>query len=199
MQNLGYGGFYTIPTQAMKYKATSRLLGSSVGHDPAGNNVLQNEIFDPQHHLRRCGELHCAPVPGQHDPADRMDPAAKRSEPVPAHRTSRSSTGTSDNDYYTPLLEVWTPIRATAASTTGIDDKNSMFGSFSWSNTEQDQRAAVPGRARRRKFLWQSARRIWAATRSWVIPALVPVHHFRDARRLQPSGYRRASGQPRHG
>ena len=47
IQNLGYGGFYTIPTQAMVHGDFSSLLGGQVGTDALGRPVLQNQIFDP--------------------------------------------------------------------------------------------------------------------------------------------------------
>ena len=47
MQNLGFGGFYTIPTPAM-VKSFAGLLGGAIGNDPiTGNPILQNETFDP--------------------------------------------------------------------------------------------------------------------------------------------------------
>ncbi len=46
INNLGYGGFYTIPTPQMLNGDFSRLLGGSVG-TINGVNVLQNQIFDP--------------------------------------------------------------------------------------------------------------------------------------------------------
>src|SRR6202161_3556711 len=48
IQNLGYGGFYTIPTPAEVQGNFSGLLGGQIGTDPVtGNPILQNEIFDP--------------------------------------------------------------------------------------------------------------------------------------------------------
>src|ERR1022692_169992 len=48
VQNLGYGQFETIPTQAEVKGNFSALLGPASGKDPiTGNSILQNEIFDP--------------------------------------------------------------------------------------------------------------------------------------------------------
>ena len=47
VQNLGFGGFYTIPTQAMARGDFSQLLGPSIG-TVNGQNILQNQIFDPR-------------------------------------------------------------------------------------------------------------------------------------------------------
>src|SRR5579863_4617470 len=48
VQNLGYGQFETIPTQAEVAGNFSGLLGKSIGTDPVtGQTILQNEIFDP--------------------------------------------------------------------------------------------------------------------------------------------------------
>src|SRR6185312_3681075 len=47
VQNLGYGGFFTIPTQAMTRGDFSGLLGKQIGQDALGRPILQNQIFNP--------------------------------------------------------------------------------------------------------------------------------------------------------
>ena len=39
-----------------------------------------------------------------------------------------------------------------------INDRNSIFGSISWSDTYKSSVAALPGNSRRRQFQWQHAR-----------------------------------------
>src|SRR4051794_1159012 len=49
VQNLGYGGFMTIPTQAMVHGDFSRLLGPSIGANPiTGQPILANQLYDPR-------------------------------------------------------------------------------------------------------------------------------------------------------
>src|SRR5205085_8020730 len=47
IQNLGYGGFYTIPTQAMVHGDFSEILGPQIGTDALGRAVRQYQIYDP--------------------------------------------------------------------------------------------------------------------------------------------------------
>jgi hypothetical protein len=46
IQNLGYGGFFTIPTVAMRNGDFSSLLGGPIG-TANGQTVLQNQLYDP--------------------------------------------------------------------------------------------------------------------------------------------------------
>ena len=77
IQNLGYGQFETIPTQAMVSGDFSGLLGKSIGSAPGtGTNILQNEIFDPNSTSCVGGVCTRTPFPGNKIPASMLDPAA---------------------------------------------------------------------------------------------------------------------------
>src|SRR5579884_1824131 len=85
IQNLGYGGFYTIPTQQMVQGNFSQLLGKQVGTDPAtGAPCYKGEIFDPASTTCVSGCNTATPVytrtpfPGNKIPTNRMDPAAMK-------------------------------------------------------------------------------------------------------------------------
>src|SRR5579884_2566454 len=75
VQNLGFGGLYTIPTPAMIGGDFSGILGASLGVDPqTGQAALYNQIFDPTttRCLTNCGTSSAtytrSPFPGNKIP-----------------------------------------------------------------------------------------------------------------------------------
>src|ERR1022692_3339434 len=80
VQNLGYGQFETIPTQAEVKGNFSALLGPVIGKDPVtGNPILQNEIFDPgSTTCNAAGACTRNPFPGNVIPGRAMDPSAAK-------------------------------------------------------------------------------------------------------------------------
>src|SRR5437762_9326767 len=74
VQNIGYGGFYTIPTQAMVRGDFSRLLGSQVG----ATGILENQVFDPNSTRMENGQLVRTPYTGNIIPKTQFDPAAAK-------------------------------------------------------------------------------------------------------------------------
>lgn len=91
IQNLGYGGFYTIPTQAMAHGDFSSLLGPVVGTDALGNSIAQNAIYDPSSTRTVNGQLVRDPFPHNVIPQSRFDPARRQDHvavpgPEPADR-----------------------------------------------------------------------------------------------------------------
>ena len=166
VQNLGYGGFYTIPTQAMVGGDFSGLLGSSVGN-VNGQNVLQNELFNPTSTscLSGCvpGTLTAlagatpnytrAPFAGNRIPTTAMDPASmKIASLYPAPNQAIPNGTYPQNDYYTVTPGTLGQDQGDGRVDYRYNDNNSIFGSISWSNTVKNQRAAVPRRAGRRQF-----------------------------------------------
>ncbi|MBV9227572.1 MAG: carboxypeptidase regulatory-like domain-containing protein, partial [Acidobacteriaceae bacterium] len=114
IQNLGYGGFYTIPTPAMVNGDFSRLLGNSIG-TINGQNVLANQIFDPT--TTACtsgclpGSLAAAPgaspvytrtpFAGNIIPITSMDPASRKIASLyPAPNVAVASGNYPQNDFY---------------------------------------------------------------------------------------------------
>jgi hypothetical protein len=143
VQNLGFGGLYTIPTPAMVNGDFSGILGSSLGTDPvSGQSALYNQIFDPSSTacLSNCGTSNATysrmPFPGNRIPVNVMDPAARKIAalyPTPNQALKL-------NDYPQNDLAILTPGTLTTDQGDGradyrIDEKNSLFGSISWSNT----------------------------------------------------------------
>ena len=134
IQNLGYGGFYTVPTPAMLNGDFSKLLGQSIG-----NGLVQNEIFDPN----SCSPspTNCTsrtPYPGNIIPPSQMDPAAKKIAslyPAPNVPSALVNGNYPQNDYYTATPGALRTDQGDARVDYRLSDKNSIFGSISWANT----------------------------------------------------------------
>ena len=139
IQNLGYGGFYTIPTQAMLNGDFSQLLGKQIGTDAAGNPILQNEIYDPN----SCSPspTNCTtrtPFPNNTIPTSLMDPAARKIAalyPTPNVPSALVQGNYPQNDYYLATPGSLKTDQGDARVDYRLSDKNSIFGSISWANT----------------------------------------------------------------
>jgi hypothetical protein len=151
IQNLGYGGFYTIPTPAMLNGDFSKLLGGPAG-SINGVNVVQNEIFDPTTTtcLSGCvpGTLTAAsggtpnysrnPFPNNTIPVTAMDPAARKIASLyPAPNQAIPNGTYPQNDYYTVTPGTLTTDQGDGRVDYTMDEKNSIFGTISWSNTSK--------------------------------------------------------------
>lgn len=146
IQNLGFGGFYTIPTAAMTKGDFSSLLGSQIGTDPLGNPILSGEIFDPASTRTVNGQLVRTPFPNNIIPSNRFDPAAAKllalypapNQPIP--------TGTyPQNDYFASTSGVQQTDQGDVRVDHRISDKDSIFGTLSWSNTSKTNAPPFPG------------------------------------------------------
>ena len=153
VQNLGYGGLYTIPTPAMIGGDFSGILGASLGTDPVtGQTPLYNQIYNPTttQCIRNCGTSNAVytrmPFERNIIPKSMMDPAAMKIAslyPLPNQPLK-------PNDYPQNDYAVLTP--GTLGTDQGdgrvdyhIDDKNSLFGSISWSDTSKTNVAPFQG------------------------------------------------------
>jgi Carboxypeptidase regulatory-like domain len=153
VQNLGLGGLYTIPTPTMIDGNFSGILGGSLGTDPqTGQSALYNQIFDPTTTkcLSNCGTGNATytrmPFMNNTIPKSMIDPAAhKIASLYPAPNQPLKV-----NDYPQQDLAVLTPGTLTTDQGDGrvdyrINDKNSLFGSISWSNTAKSNGAPFQG------------------------------------------------------
>lgn len=153
VQNLGFGGLYTIPTPAMIAGNFSGIEGASLGTDPiSGQTAAYNEIFDPTSTtcLSNCGTSNATykrnPFPNNTIPVSMMDPAARKIAALyPSPNQALKANDFPQND-----LAVLTPGTLTTDQGDGrvdyrIDDKNSLFGSISWSNTGKTNTAPFQG------------------------------------------------------
>ena len=159
IQNLGYGGFYTIPTQAMIGGDFSNLLGKTIG-TVNGQNILQNEIFNPNTTVCTSG---CAPgtltalsgatavytrspYPGNRIPVTAMDPAARNIASLyPATNQAIPSGVYPQNDYYTVTPGSLNQDQGDARVDYRLNDNNSIFGAVSWSNTNKSSQQPFQG------------------------------------------------------
>ena len=153
VQNLGFGGLYTVPTPAMIGGNFSGIEGASLGTDPvSGQSALYNELFDPTSTrcLSACGTSSATysrtPFAGNIIPKSMMDPAAaKIASLFPAPNQPIRSGDYPQND-----LAVLTPGTLSTDQGDGrvdyrIDEKNSLFGSISWSNTNKTNQNPFSG------------------------------------------------------
>ena len=159
IQNLGYGGFYTIPTPAMVNGDFSKLLGPSVGN-VNGTNVLANEIFDPTTTTCLSGCLPGTltgngsgnpiysrnPFPGNKIPATAMDPAAlKIASLYPATNQPVAAGKYPQNDYYVQTPGAYDQDQGDGRVDYSLNEHNSIFGTISWSDLTKSSGQPLPG------------------------------------------------------
>lgn len=158
-QSLGYGGFYTIPTPAMVGGDFSRLLGGSIGN-VNGQNVLQNELFNPTSTscLSGCvpGTLTAlagatpnytrAPFAGNKIPTTAMDPSSMKIASLYPATNQPILNGTyPQNDFFTNTPGGLDQDQGDGRVDYRLNDANSIFGSISWSNTSKTSVQPFPG------------------------------------------------------
>lgn len=138
IQNLGYGGFYTIPTPAMIGGNFSSELGPQIGTDALGRPIYQGEIFDPASTRTVNGQLVRDGFLGNIIPKSRMDLAAQKLLALyPAPNQAILQGSYPQNDFYASTPGTQTTDQGDVRVDHRIGDKDSLFGSLSWSNTEK--------------------------------------------------------------
>src|ERR1700683_2121735 len=159
--NLGYSGYTQVPTAAMKAGNFSSLLGASyTGTDANGApiSIQKGAIYDPQSTVyctSPCAGVTAAgfqiPVsrtmfPGNIIPVNRMDPAWAKVIPLYPNPNQPVLTGNEPtNDYYYNTTGALTTDQGDARVDYHLSDKDSLFGSLSWSNTSKSDGAPLPG------------------------------------------------------
>ncbi|HLK67717.1 MAG TPA: carboxypeptidase regulatory-like domain-containing protein [Bryobacteraceae bacterium] len=153
--NLGYSGYTTIPTAAMKSGNFSSLLGTSyTGTDVNGQpiSIQKGAIYDPQSTVYQTNSAGIQiPVsrtmfPGNVIPASRMDPAWSKIMQLYPNPNQPVITGNAPtNDYYYNTVGGLTTDQGDARVDYRLSDKDSLFGSLSWSNTSKTDGAPLPG------------------------------------------------------
>jgi hypothetical protein len=143
VQNLGYGQFETIPTPAMVQGNFAGLLGSAIG-STNGATVLQNQIFDPTstNCVSACNTGNAVytrnPFPGNIIPKSMLDPAAvKIASLYPATNQPFANGNYPQNDYYALTAGTLNTDQGDGRVDYRLNEKNSLFGSLSWSNTNK--------------------------------------------------------------
>ena len=156
VQNLGATGTYTIPMPEYKNGDFSRLLGGVAGTDPAtGVQVLSGQIFDPSSLtcLTNCSgpginqTFTKTPFPGNRIPVNRFDAAAKKMIdlfPSP-NAVGFPSSGVPRNNYFYATNGTQKVNQFDIRVDHRLTDKDSLFGSVSWSNSEKFNAQPLPG------------------------------------------------------
>ncbi len=147
--NLGYSGFLTVPTAAMKNGDFSSELGGVIATDPiTGSSINQGAIYDPRSTvLNSSGSpVSRTPFPGNILPQNQWDPAFAKILALYPSTNQPIKTGTYPaNDFY-----FVTPGKRVVDQGDGrvdyhISPKDSLFGSLSWSNAVSTDGTYFPG------------------------------------------------------
>ena len=146
VQNLGYGGFYSIPTQAMIKGDFSTLLGGVVGTDASGGSIVRGGIYDPKSTATVNGQLVRTMFPGNIIPQNRFDPAsAKIMALYPATNQPIPIGAWPQNDFATSTAGVQNTDQGDTRVDFKLSDKDSLFGSLSYSNLNKVNTPFFPG------------------------------------------------------
>jgi len=147
VQNLGYGGFYSIPTPAMRTGDFSGLLGPQIGTDALGRPVLQNQIYDPTTtRTGPGGALIRDPFPNNKIPVNMQDPVAMKLMALFPNPNQPIKSGFQpQNDYYVVTPGGLNTDQGDGRVDYHMNDKNSIFGSISWSDTSKFGTPPLPG------------------------------------------------------
>jgi len=134
IQNLGNAGNYTIPTAAM------------IGGD---FSALPKTIYDPTSTvLSADGKTATrSAFPGNRIPSNMIDPVAKKIAALyPATNQPLDYTsGYPQNDYFVSTPGSWVTDQGDLRIDHRLSDKDSLFGTLSWSNTNKTNTAPFPG------------------------------------------------------
>jgi hypothetical protein len=142
IQNLGYGGSYTIPTAAMKNGNFQSILGSAV----AAGGPLQGTIYDPSTQATVNGQLTRTPFANNTIPLNRFDPAAAKIMAMfPSTNAPIITGGYPANDYFAATPGTQTTNQGDLRVDHRLSDKDSLFGSVSWATTEKASVPPFPG------------------------------------------------------
>ncbi len=131
----GASTLYTIPTQAMVQGNFSAELGSLKGTDSLGNAVYSNQIYDFLSTTPNgSGGYTRTPFPGNIIPPSRTDPVAvKILSGLPAPNQNLGSAVPGSN-YFAPALAQQNNDQGNLRIDHRITEKDSLFGSLSWSD-----------------------------------------------------------------
>jgi hypothetical protein len=146
IQNLGYGQFYTIPTPQMIQGDFSQLLGGTAGTDAAGGAIATGQIYDPTSTTTINGQMHRTPFSGNKIPASMWDPAARKIMALyPAPNQPMTAGKLPLNNYYVTTAGHQNVDQGDTRVDFKLSDKDSLFGSLSYSNLSRTNVPPLPG------------------------------------------------------
>jgi hypothetical protein len=143
---LGQAWTLTIPKPAFKNGDFSSLLtGNVLGTDPLGRPIMEGAIYDLDTTRTVNGQLVRDPFPGNIIPASRFDPAAKKLIDLYPNPTQNLNARIPSNNFFTITsgrsdIDQW-DVRIDHR----LSDKDSLFGSLSWSTEDKFQTPPLPG------------------------------------------------------
>jgi len=150
--NLGRSGFLTIPTAAMKTGDFSSLLGPNVAvNDASGNPVslVKGAIYDPKSTTYMADgvtPLARTAFPGNILPQSRFDPAfAKILALYPSTNQTIITGNTPARDFYFVSPGSQGTDQGDGRVDYRLSDKDTIFGSMSWSNTSKTSGSPFSG------------------------------------------------------
>jgi len=134
--NLGTSGYFTVPTPDMINGNFSRLIA------PDGSGI----IYDPTTTKTVNGNLSRTPYPNNTIPASQIDPAAAKIMGLfPKPNAAFPATGIPQNDFFTTTSGNLNTNQWDIRADHRITDKDSIFGSISWSTTDKFNAQPLPG------------------------------------------------------
>jgi hypothetical protein len=148
---LGTSAFFTIPTAGMKNGDFSNLLGSNRAvTNSLGVTALEGMIFDPATQMtgrypNGATGLIRTPFPGNRIPASRFDAASKKIIDLFPEPNVSVAPGFPQNNYFTTTAGQQNVNQMDARIDHRLTDKDSIFGSMSWSNLDQLNGQPLPG------------------------------------------------------
>ncbi len=152
--SLGYSGYTTIPTAAMKTGDFSSLLGTAyTGTDVNGAPIsfAKGMIFDPASTTYQTNSagfqipVSRTAFPGNIIPKAQMDKAWQQIIQLYPNPNQTVITGNAPtNDYYYNTAGALTTDQGDARVDYRLSDKDVLFGSLSWSNTSKSDGAPLP-------------------------------------------------------
>ena len=142
IQNLGYGGAYTIPTAAMRQGNFQSLLGAAV----AAGGPASGTIYDPASTAINAGVYSRTPFPNNIIPTTRFDPAAAKIAALYPATNQPIATGSFPvNDYFVSTPGTQTTDQGDLRVDHRLTDKDSLFGTMSWADTPKTNGPPFPG------------------------------------------------------
>src|ERR1035437_4885908 len=134
--NIPYTG--TVPVTQMKNGDFSSILGTGLGTDALGT-VVQGEIFDINTTRQLAnGTWVRDPFPGNIIPASRFDPAAKKMVDLFPAPNQNLGTRLPGNNYFTNTSQQSNNDQGDIRIDQRLTDKDSLFGTFSWGETQRN-------------------------------------------------------------
>ena len=144
---LGTSAFFTVPNAAQKTGNFSHLLGNTIANAPGGVNIREGMIFNPLTQTMGAGGPVRTPFAGNIIPTARLDPAAAKIMalfPNPS-RLINGGNGFQQDNYFVTTAGQQSIHQGDVRIDHRLSDKDSLFGSLSWSDLDQFNGAPLPG------------------------------------------------------